>query len=139
MGTLTITLPRPLAWPARARAPFPAAAAAVAAPMAPQAACLARCNGARVDMHRYGTFSLDFFREQIQSSCASGEEHLVVSYSRKAFLQTGDGHFSPIGGFHPERDLALILDVVRVHVLRCARVMRSWGLACGILGASSVR
>lgn len=27
--------------------------------------------------------------------------------------QTGTGHFSPIGGYHAERDMALILDVAR--------------------------
>ena len=28
-------------------------------------------------------------------------------------LQTGTGHFSPIGGYHAGRDMALILDVAR--------------------------
>lgn len=28
-------------------------------------------------------------------------------------MQTGTGHFSPIGGYHAERDMALILDVAR--------------------------
>lgn len=36
---------------------------------------------------------------------------MLVSYARKALGQTGDGHFSPIGGYHRERDLALVLDV----------------------------
>ena len=27
--------------------------------------------------------------------------------------QTGDGHFSPIGGYHRNRNLALMLDVAR--------------------------
>lgn len=65
-----------------------------------------------MELHRHGTFSLDQFRQQLRSACESGEEHVVVSYSRKAFLQTGDGHFSPVGGFHEESDQALILDVV---------------------------
>lgn len=30
-----------------------------------------------------------------------------------AMLQTGTGHFSPIGGYHAGRDMALILDVAR--------------------------
>lgn len=30
-----------------------------------QAACLARCNGAEVSFHRYGTFSVDEFRKQV--------------------------------------------------------------------------
>lgn len=29
------------------------------------------------------------------------------------FLQTGSGHFSPIGGYHTESDMVLILDVAR--------------------------
>ena len=28
-------------------------------------------------------------------------------------MQTGTGHFSPIGGYNAERDMALILDVAR--------------------------
>ena len=38
---------------------------------------------------------------------------IVSSYSRRLLSQTGDGHFSPIGGYHPERDLVLILDTAR--------------------------
>ncbi|GIL75768.1 hypothetical protein Vretimale_5299 [Volvox reticuliferus] len=78
-----------------------------------QASCLARCNGARVELRPYGSTTLEQFRSEVQSVCRSGEEHIVVSYSRKAFLQTGDGHFSPIGGYHSERDLVLVLDVAR--------------------------
>jgi glutathione gamma-glutamylcysteinyltransferase len=78
-----------------------------------QAACLAKCNGANVMLHRSGTFSLDDFRQAVIDTCTSGEEHLVVSYTRKAFSQTGDGHFSPIGGYHGARDLVLILDTAR--------------------------
>ncbi len=38
---------------------------------------------------------------------------VVASYSRAEFRQTGDGHFSPIGGYHPQRDLVLIMDTAR--------------------------
>lgn len=38
---------------------------------------------------------------------------MIVSYSRRSLHQSGDGHFSPIGGYHPERDLVLIMDVAR--------------------------
>lgn len=31
----------------------------------------------------------------------------------KFLLQTGTGHFSPIGGYHAGKDMALILDVAR--------------------------
>jgi glutathione gamma-glutamylcysteinyltransferase len=78
-----------------------------------QAACLARCNGALVELRRSGAFSLDEFREAVRDACSTGERHLVVSYSRAAFQQTGDGHFSPVGGYHEGGDLALILDTAR--------------------------
>ena len=29
------------------------------------------------------------------------------------WLQTGTGHFSPIGGYHAQKDMVLILDVAR--------------------------
>jgi glutathione gamma-glutamylcysteinyltransferase len=41
------------------------------------------------------------------------DRFLIVSYSRGALGQTGDGHFAPISGYHPERDLVLILDTAR--------------------------
>jgi Phytochelatin synthase len=37
----------------------------------------------------------------------------VANFSRKVLGQTGDGHFSPIGGYHKDRDLVLIMDVAR--------------------------
>ena len=40
-------------------------------------------------------------------------EVVVVSYSRKQLGQTGDGHYSPIGGYHRASDQVLILDVAR--------------------------
>lgn len=55
-----------------------------------QAACLARCNGARVELHRGGTFSLEDFRGAVRDTSMSETEHLIASYSRKEFLQTGE-------------------------------------------------
>ncbi len=54
----------------------------------------------------------------------------MVSYSRATFLQTGDGHFSPIGGVDAKRDMALILDTVRFTVVEGGglREMRRLGL-----------
>ena len=80
---------------------------------APQAACLARCNGARVESYPYGSVSLEEFRGMVAGACASGESHVIVSYSRQGLGQTGDGHFSPVGGYHEGEDLALILDTAR--------------------------
>ena len=43
---------------------------------------------------------------------------MIVSYSRKALGQTGDGHYSPIGGYHAESDQVLILDVARCQSIQ---------------------
>jgi glutathione gamma-glutamylcysteinyltransferase len=63
---------------------------------------------------------------------------LVVSYDRKGLDQTGAGHFSPIGGYHVGRDLALVLDVARfkypphwVETERLFRAMQSVDSATG--------
>ena len=75
-------------------------------------ACLARCNGADVELVRGDPNNLVAFRAAI-ASAAGGDGVLVVSYDRSALGQTGSGHFSPVGGYHQARDLALILDVAR--------------------------
>ena len=80
----------------------------------PRLACIARCNGAHTEMTRAEESTEDAFREAIAASTTRpGEPHLVVSYSRRVLGQTGDGHFSPIGGYHPAEDLTLVLDVAR--------------------------
>jgi glutathione gamma-glutamylcysteinyltransferase len=75
-------------------------------------ACLARCNGAQVELVHGEPGNLSSFRAAI-ASAAAGQAVLVVSYDRSALGQTGSGHFSPVGGYHPARDLALVLDVAR--------------------------
>lgn len=65
-----------------------------------QAACLARCNGAKADLCRHGSFSEESFRHTVQDMCTSEQEHLIVSYSRKEFLQTG-WHSALISGHQP--------------------------------------
>ena len=80
----------------------------------PQLACLARCNGARVEVRHGESVTLEMFRQVLrETACTSGEPHLVVSYDRGSLGQTGSGHFSPVGGYHEGRDLVLILDVAR--------------------------
>ncbi|MBI4784583.1 MAG: phytochelatin synthase family protein [Oscillatoriophycideae cyanobacterium NC_groundwater_1537_Pr4_S-0.65um_50_18] len=76
--------------------------------------CISRCNGAKVTAHRYTERNLDEFRQDVKriTSTAHGI-HMIAAYSRKVLGQTGDGHFSPIGGYHPQRDLVLLLDVAR--------------------------
>ena len=38
---------------------------------------------------------------------------LLMSFSRAALLQTGDGHFSPLGGYHASSDSLLVLDAAK--------------------------
>ena len=73
--------------------------------------CLSQCNGAEA---RVARGSLDELRADVIAASRSAREPVVVaSYTRKVLGQTGDGHFSPIGGYHPARDLVLLLDVAR--------------------------
>ena len=96
---------------------------------------LARCHGVRIKSHRsqqtHGSSlsdpdsasaaaaaaaaALHLFRDTIKAvaSSPSADSFVVVNFSRKALGQTGDGHFSPVGGYHPQRDLVLVLDVAR--------------------------
>jgi glutathione gamma-glutamylcysteinyltransferase len=55
------------------------------------------------------------FRQRVIESCSSdkAQSFIISHFSRKRLGQTGDGHFSPIGGVHLERDLVLIMDVAR--------------------------
>ncbi len=79
-----------------------------------QLGCLARCNGAQATITRASDSSGDAFRRAlhlVSSSDTSGV--LAVAYSRRALGQTGDGHFSPVAGYHAAQDMALILDVAR--------------------------
>lgn len=75
-------------------------------------ACLARCNGAEVDVHRGDASNPADWRAAL-AIAASGEAVIIASYDRAAMGQSGGGHFSPIGGYHVTRDLALVLDVAR--------------------------
>lgn len=76
-------------------------------------ACLADCNGAKVEAFRTNESTVDNFRNYVMA-CASSEDcHMIVSYNRKHLKQTGAGHFSPIGGYHAGKDMVLILDVAR--------------------------
>lgn len=76
--------------------------------------CISRCNGAKVTAYRYNESRLDEFRRAVQQTTSTPHGvHMVAAYSRQVLGQTGDGHFSPIGGYHVERDLVLLLDVAR--------------------------
>ena len=75
--------------------------------------CLARCNGLAVLAKRADEISLDYFRSRVKALTQSDSSFLAVSYSRKTFNQTGDGHWSPVGGYDEDSDMVLILDQAR--------------------------
>ena len=77
-------------------------------------ACLARCNGAAVEVVRADDSSsnLEAFRAALRTA-SKGEAVMIASYDRAGVGQTGSGHASPIGGYHAARDLVLVLDVAR--------------------------
>jgi glutathione gamma-glutamylcysteinyltransferase len=91
-------------------------------------ACLARCNGAEVSLERAESAGVERWREALESATRGGSV-LVASYDRASLGQTGAGHFSPIGGYHAARDVALVLDVARFkyppHWLSAERLWRA--------------
>ncbi|KAJ3095232.1 hypothetical protein HDU97_007136 [Phlyctochytrium planicorne] len=77
-------------------------------------ACLARCNGLDGERRNGDEVSFDQFLNDIKAiSSGDGSVHMVVAFSRKLLEQSGDGHFSPIGGFHEKESQVLVLDVAR--------------------------
>jgi glutathione gamma-glutamylcysteinyltransferase len=77
-----------------------------------EVACLARCNGAAVDLFRAETSDLTAWRSSLVAA-AGGQGVVIASYDRAGLDQTGSGHFSPVGGYHAAKDLVLVLDVAR--------------------------
>ncbi|XP_010522567.1 PREDICTED: glutathione gamma-glutamylcysteinyltransferase 1 [Tarenaya hassleriana] len=75
--------------------------------------CLAHCSGAKVEAFRTSQCTIGDFRNYVIKCSTSDNCHIISSYNRGVFKQTGTGHFSPIGGYNAERDMALILDVAR--------------------------
>lgn len=69
--------------------------------------------GVREDSHKVTTLA-DFRQQVIETSRSSlAKSFLICNFSRKHLEQTGDGHFSPVGGYHEGLDLVLILDTAR--------------------------
>ena len=77
-------------------------------------ACLSRCNGASARTERADQAGPEALRRDVRAAAGAPRGPvLVASYGRAGLGQTGGGHFSPVGGFHAERDLVLVLDVAR--------------------------
>lgn len=94
---------------------------------------LAECNGSNVRAFRSNESSLGKFRAAIATATTRTDLHLVASFSRKVLGQTGSGHYSPIGGYHAELDLALVLDVARFkYPPYWAPVTLLWEAVCAI-------
>ena len=82
---------------------------------------LASCNGLDAIMVHADAQATkrEEFRQQVKRICSEIStdgrlsEAVIVSYSRSILDQTGDGHFSPIGGYHAAQDSVLLLDVAR--------------------------
>nr|CAH8832843.1 unnamed protein product [Trichobilharzia regenti] len=76
---------------------------------------IGRCYGLDVDLHRVSSEnSLSHFREMVTKMTSGlSEGYLVVCYSRSALGQTGTGHFAPVGGYHPQRELVFLFDTAR--------------------------
>ncbi|KAF9388573.1 hypothetical protein CPB97_000791 [Podila verticillata] len=77
-----------------------------------QFACLSKCH-CDVQVRRANQVSLEQFKKDLEMVCSRDDIHMVVSFSRKALGQTGDGHFSPIGGYVPSAGMVLVLDTAR--------------------------
>jgi glutathione gamma-glutamylcysteinyltransferase len=84
---------------------------------------LAHCHGVPIMSHRVNSKELiednnikynNFKKNIIDTCCSDNAESFIVSnFSRKTLGQTGGGHFSPIGGYHEEKNLVLVMDVAR--------------------------
>lgn len=82
-------------------------------------ATLARCQDAQVELHYASACTLAEFRQAIDRVCrptqldAAPPDRLVVAFDRRKINQTGNGHFSPVAGYHPGEDRLLVLDTAR--------------------------
>lgn len=76
---------------------------------------LGLANGATVRMHRPTDTaeSVDTFRSKIVRAMRRDDSFIVLNFSRASLKQTGNGHFSPLGGYHSKSDSVLVLDVAR--------------------------
>ena len=75
---------------------------------------IAECNGALAQTFYGSDVSVDEFRKSLDAVFNSpGERRLVVAFDREVLGQTGTGHYSPIGAYHKESDMALVMDVAR--------------------------
>lgn len=104
-------------------------------------AMMALCNSVKVEARHADQTSLEQFRQTVQRLCQTAVGiHMIAGYSRERLGQTGDGHFSPVGGYHAGRDLVLILDVARFkyppHWVALERLWQAMNATDSASGAS---
>lgn len=74
---------------------------------------LSECNGSGVQAFRSTESDLQHFRAAVIASTHRSDLFCVAAFSRRVLGQTGEGHYSPIAGYHPGSDMALVFDVAR--------------------------
>jgi hypothetical protein len=74
------------------------------------------CNGLSAKVYRADSATKQKFTRDIKRTSCLEDEVLCVSFHRGTLNQTGDGHFSPIGGYCAEKNMVLVLDVARFKV-----------------------
>ncbi|VEL30393.1 unnamed protein product [Protopolystoma xenopodis] len=97
---------------------------------------IAKCNGLNVELHRATeNESARTFREVVAHATRKEPHHgiIAVSFARSALRQTGGGHFSVIAGYHPDREMVLLLDTARFkYPPHWAPLGRLWKGMCDI-------
>lgn len=86
--------------------------------------CLARCNGLKATVFSPALLeegydeekAVERFRNDLRK-VSKGEGMMALSYSRKALMMTGDGHFSPIGGFSEVDDMVSLYRILFLQQL----------------------
>ncbi|EPY52818.1 phytochelatin synthetase [Schizosaccharomyces cryophilus OY26] len=75
--------------------------------------CLANCNGLQTVTKCVKDVSFEEFTRDLITCSTQEDKIMAISFCRKVLGQTGDGHFSPVGGFSEKDSKILILDVAR--------------------------
>eukprot|EP00397_Hematodinium_sp_SG-2012_P032149 GEMP01034201.1.p1 GENE.GEMP01034201.1~~GEMP01034201.1.p1 ORF type:complete len:366 (-),score=49.79 GEMP01034201.1:965-2062(-) len=84
-----------------------------------QFAYISECNGLHTSIYYADDdISIHTFREVLRRYVGRPNQknagaRVVTCFSRSHLGQTGTGHYSPIGAYHEEKDMCLILDVAR--------------------------
>ncbi|MBM93903.1 MAG: hypothetical protein CMF51_04050 [Legionellales bacterium] len=70
-----------------------------------------KLNQVKVSAHYLNHKRIESFRKDLIQALNQENTHLIINYDRTALGQSGQGHFSPIGAYHPTSDRFLVMDV----------------------------